>query len=148
MMWKVTFLTIAALLCIEKLSAEMQPGGARVLTEKEIQSESALQDMDSILMESADIYNKRSNSLYAYRITGTVQIAKRVVAGIEYDIKVNLKATACNKNTDKIFKKDLQNCQLKAENGSPKTCTFTAWFRPWLVLGAPAPVQIDFKGCQ
>ena len=118
------------------------------MTKAEIQSEPALQDMDSILMESADIYNKRSNSLYAYRITETVQIAKRIVAGTEYEIKVHLTATGCNKNVDKIFKKDLQNCRLKAENGTPQTCTFTAWYRPWLVLGAPVPLKIDLKDCE
>ena len=136
----------AALSGIEGLGG-MMPGGAKILTEEEIKADNVLQGIEDILVQIADIYNKRSNALYAYRITQTVQITKRVVAGFEYGITVQFTPTECKKNTDKYLKDDLKNCQLSAENGRPQTCTFTAWYRPWLILGAPTPLKIDMKKC-
>ena len=146
MFWKVALLIFAISSGIEGLGEKMMPGGAKVLTEKEIKADERLQGMESILMQIADIYNKRSNSLYAYRVAETVQIKRRVVAGLEYEFTLKFVPTECKKNQDKFLKDDLKNCEIS--DGRPQICMFTAWYRPWLILGAPLPLKIDMKGCK
>ena len=146
MFWKVALLTLAVLSGIEGLGEKMMPGGAKVLTEEEIKADERLQDMGSILTQVADIYNKQSNSLYAYRVTKTEQIKRKVVAGTEYELTLKFAPTECKKNKDKYLKDDLKNCEIS--DGRPQICTFTAWYRPWLVLGAPLPLKIDMKKCK
>ncbi|XP_065058522.1 cystatin-1-like [Rhopilema esculentum] len=123
------------------------PGGAKILTEEEIKNDKILQS-ENIFMQIADTYNKMSNSLFASRIADTVEVKKRIVAGVEYEITIQFTPTECKKNADKYTKDDLQKCQFSADNGRPQTCTFTAWFRPWLILGVPQPVKIEMKSCR
>ena len=133
---------LAALTAIASSDAFM-PGGAKIMTQKEIKADAILQ---KILPQVETEFNTRSNALHAYRSTETVQVKKRVVAGLEYEITLKFTPTECKKNVDKDMKQDLKNCKLSVENGLPQTCTFVAWYRPWLILGQPQPVRIDLKG--
>ena len=146
MFWKVALLTFAILSGIEGLDEKMMPGGAKILTEEEIKADERLKDMGNILKRIAEVYNERSNSLYAYRVTETEQIKRKVVAGTEYELKLKFVPTECMKNKGKFSINDLKNCKIS--DGRPQICTFTAWYRPWLILGAPLPVEIAMKGCQ
>merc|ERR1712071_75225 len=133
---------LAALTAIASSDAFM-PGGATTMTTKQIKDDETLQ---RILPQVEMEFNARSNSLHAYRSTNMVQIKKRVVAGLEYEITLQFTPTKCKKNVDKDMKQDLKDCKLSVDNGRPQTCTFVAWYRPWLILGQPQPVRIISKG--
>lgn len=133
---------LAALTAIASSDAFM-PGGATIMTKKEIKGDAILQ---RILPQIEMQFNTRSNSLHAYRSTDTVQVKKRVVAGLEYEVTIQFTPTECKKNVDKDMKQELKDCKLSVENGRPQTCTYVAWYRPWLILGQPQPVKIDLKG--
>lgn len=146
-MWLKILLVVTAFVGSEGFG-KLIPGGERVLTTEEIKSDKVLQDLDNILIQVANMYNRKSNSMYAYRITETVKITKRVVAGIEYGITLQFTPTECKKSKEKFTKEDLMSCKLSEVNGRPKTCRFTAWYRPWLILGAPMPLKIDMRECR
>eukprot|EP00794_Sanderia_malayensis_P007085 gene7085-7885_t len=135
------------ILCAVFAANDALPGGKTKLTSKEIEADEIL---PAIFRVIADGYNKRSNSLYAFKVGKNyeeMEISKQVVAGLKYYITLKMVQTECKKNTDKYLKQDLEKCEISS-NGRPQMCTFEVLYRPWMILGVPSPITYKFKGCK
>ncbi len=98
--------------------------------------------------EVEKLYNRMANSMYAYRIRDLkeVKLTKRPGSvGLDYDIVAVMVASECKKDQSFVAE-DLHNCKI-TNSATPQKCRFNAWFRPWLILGAPQPSKVTFKGC-
>ena len=140
MVWTTILLALVALSGIDGKT----PVSGNILNAEEIKYDEGLKDMESILMQIADMYNKRSNSLYAYKVTETIEVAKRIESPdlSEYDLTIKLSPTECKKNKDKFLKDDLKSCELNADHRRPQICTFV------LRQNATHTFKIDMKGCK
>ncbi|ETE66625.1 Cystatin-C, partial [Ophiophagus hannah] len=85
-------------------------------------------DVQAALQFAMNEYNRRSNDMYASRVSEVVEVQKQIVSGIKYYFTVKIGRTVCRKGAS-----GLENC---AFHNTPKlaqtmTCTFEVYKVPW-----------------
>ncbi|XP_037695358.1 LOW QUALITY PROTEIN: cystatin-M [Choloepus didactylus] len=88
--------------------------------------------VQKVVQEAVESYNKRSNSLYFFRHTRVLKARGKLVAGVLYYLSVEMENTDCQKNNANVYDMDLTTCPLTVGAEQQKLhCDFEVLSVPW-----------------